>query len=151
MIPVYQGRNQQTQLTGVRLPRGLPPSAPGAIKGFWFGFKAFAPTLRLFLLLGPDSAEPFGGGSVGGRRAEQITVSQWVILLFCFPALFPREPGGGGRESGLLRSGEERGKRKPGGPAEGGAGTGGGSRKQSKCANSLVRAKGDPFAWDLKT
>lgn len=114
MIPVYQGRNQQTQLTGVRLPRGLPPSAPGAIKGFWFGFKAFAPTLRLFLLWGPDSAEPFGG-----RRAEQITVSQWVILLFCFPALFPREPGGGGRESGLLQSGEERGKRKPGGPAGG--------------------------------
>lgn len=66
-------------------------------------------------------------------------VSDSFVLL---SSPFPREPGGGGREYGLLQSMKAEGKRKPGGPAEGGEGLEGGNRKQSKCANSLVRARG---------
>lgn len=55
---------------------------------------------------------------------------------------FPREPGGGGREYGLLLSMKENGKRKPGGPAEGEERMGGRNRKQRKHTNSFVRARG---------
>lgn len=66
-------------------------------------------------------------------------VSDSFVLL---SSPFPREPGGGGREYGLLLSMKENGKRKPGGPAEGEERMGGRNRKQRKHTNSFVRARG---------
>ena len=73
-----------------------------------------------------------------GCANHGFPVSDSFVLL---SSPLPREPGGGGREYGLLQSMKEKGKRKPGGPVEGEEGMGGGNRKESKCANSLVRAR----------
>lgn len=89
--PFCQGSNEGFRLTRAQFPRGLPHSLPGAIKGFSLGFKAFAPSLRLFLLSAWEglSLFPHLQREFWSRRVVPITVSQGVIPLFCFPVLPP--------------------------------------------------------------
>lgn len=111
----------------------------------------FQPWLQSLLSLPPAFPAPCLGGPFAAPSPSAGVLEQEGCANYSFPGRdsfvllsspFPGEPGGGGREYGLLQGMKEKGKRKPGGPAEGEEGAGGGNRKQSKCANSLVRVRG---------
>lgn len=137
--PFCQGISQQTQLTGVWWPRGLPPSTLGAIKGLSLGFKAFAPTLRLFLAVRPDfslegafalqSPLSVGGFERGGLCKSRFP-SEW---FFCFA--FQSSPRGGrwGRKGIWLAAEHERKRsEKAWRPSWGGRRNGGREQKAKK-------------------
>lgn len=82
--PFCRGSNEGFGLTRAWSPRGLSHGILGAIKGFSLGFKAFAPSLRLFLVSAWEglSLFPHLQREFWSRRVVPIIVSQGVILLF---------------------------------------------------------------------
>lgn len=140
-------------LSGAEMSRSLDLGWPelGHPPEHSWSHQRFQPWLQSLLSLPPAFPAPCLGGPFAAPSPSAGVLEQEGCANYSFPGRdsfvllsspFPGEPGGGGREYGLLQGMKEKGKRKPGGPAEGEEGAGGGNRKQSKCANSLVRVRG---------